>query len=86
MDILDSARNEWSKSRKLSPLQRAIAGVFCVISVVWFLGLHIATPLLNLLAIIPVSLFLLSVSGGPVKKIIGVGLGCALGAVLATLL
>ena len=86
MDILDSARNEWSKSRKLSPLQRVIAGVFCVISVVWFLGLHIATPLLNLLAVIPVSLFLLSVSGGPVKKIIGVGLGCALGAVLATLL
>lgn len=63
-----------------------VAGVFCIISLVWFLGLHVATPLLNLLAVIPVSLFLLGIFGGPVKKIIGVGLASALGAVLATVL
>lgn len=50
----------------------------------WFLGLYVATPLLNLLSVIPVSLLLLSVFGGPVKKILGVSLASALGAVFAT--
>ena len=86
MDILNSVRNEWSISRNLSPTQRIIAGVFCIISLAWFLGLHVSTPLLNLLSVVPVSLFLLSIFGGPVKKILGVGLASALGAVLATVL
>lgn len=84
MDIPAPVRSEWSKSRYLSFTQRVIAGVFCGISVMWFLGLYVATPLLNLLSVIPVSLLLLSVFGGPVKKILGVSLASALGAVFAT--
>lgn len=86
MNVLDSVRTEWAKSRNLSRNQRLIAGILSVISIILFLNSSLYTPLLNLAACVPVSLFLLGITGGPVKKVLGVSLASGIGAVLGTLL
>jgi hypothetical protein len=86
MDVLDSVRSEWSKSRKLSPIQRVIAGIFSIVSLYLFFKLSVNSPIGYILASIPISLFLLGVSGGPVKKILGAALASSIGLIVGNLL
>jgi hypothetical protein len=83
MEISALLRAEWSTSRRLSRVQRLVAGVLSVITFVLFSGLFQMLkpvgPLFFSVGVIPVSLFTLALFGGPIKQIFLASFGAIVG-------